>query len=183
MDASEATLLVAVAGVLGTVASGALANHGSRKTKMAELDHMERQWRATMRAEQHRHRNSEMKVAYVELNRTARTFQSLLQRHVRNLTEGTEFAVSREQEDEARNAVRDAYSEAQLFGTEETLAVASRHLNNLYAMHRLMMKFESTGDAGILDDVRARTERSRREIGEMRDSMRGDLGILDQGDR
>ncbi|MFF0695530.1 hypothetical protein ACFYU4_23255 [Streptomyces tendae] len=150
---------------------------------MAELDHTERQWRATMLAEQHRHRSSEMKAAYVELNRTARIFQSLLQRHFRNLTEGTDFAVSPEQEDEARNAARDAYSEAQLFGTEETLTVASDFLSNLYAIHRLMMKFENGGEAGTLDDVRTRVERSRGEVRKMRDSMRADLGILGQGDR
>ncbi|MEU2271954.1 hypothetical protein ABZ568_37100 [Streptomyces olindensis] len=183
MDASQATLLVAVAGVLGTVASGALANYGSRKVKLAELEHMERQWRANMAAEQHRHRSSEMKAAYIELNRTARAFQSLLQRHFRNLAEGTNFAVDPEQEDEARNAARDAYSEAQLFGSEESLEIASNFLNNLYAIHRLMMKFEDSGETAVLDEVRTRVERSRSEVREMRNAMRADLGMQSQGDR
>lgn len=126
MDLSS--VIIAVAGVAGTLGGALLTQRGSERAKRLEIE-------LVRDHEEAREARSLRRTCWPELNRDARQFNTALNRHLHVMRErGVEEANS-DALDEAKNAHRDRYSEAQMIAPEEVLrraSVVNQALNKVY---------------------------------------------------
>ena len=122
------SVIIAVAGVAGTLGGSLLTQRGSERAKLREIE-------LVREHEEIRESRSLRRTCYAELNRDARQFNTALNRHLHVMRErGAEDADSVAL-DEAKNAHRDRYSEAQMVAPGEVLVRASavnQALNKVY---------------------------------------------------
>ncbi|MFC9816477.1 hypothetical protein ACFVJM_30955 [Streptomyces virginiae] len=166
MDAALATLVVGIAGVGGTVASGYLAQRAARQT---------------LRWEGVRQQHDNLRNCYIGLNGGARSCRYALADYVQALATGTLTDEIRERASTAVNAHRGQYDEAQILVSDAVLAearIVNDKLSVLYGMLRRL-------DDGVPqpDDT---IEQARRQLKDLwphlmslREAMRADLGVGD----
>ncbi|MEU9256783.1 hypothetical protein AB0D66_34260 [Streptomyces sp. NPDC048270] len=174
MDLSA--VIIAVAGVAGTLGGSLLTQRGSERTKLREIE--------LVRGQEENHENRVLRrTCYVELNRDARQFTTALNRYLHLLRERGVEEADRAALEEAKNAHRDRYSEAQMIAPDEVLVPASavnRALNKVYGQVKRLERGEPAPG-----ETAQSAERDRQAVwdmlGEMRAAMRHDLGVSSEG--
>lgn len=170
MDLSS--VIIAVAGVAGTLGGALLTQRGSERAKRREIE-------LVRNHEEVRENRSLRRTCYVELNRDARQFTTALNRHLhvireRDVAEGDTDAL-----EEAKNAHRDRYSEAQMIAPEEVLARASvvnQALNKVYGQVKRLER--GAPEPGETMEPAAQAQYAVWEMLQaMRAAMRHDLGV------
>jgi chromosome segregation ATPase len=188
-------LVVAVVGVAGTLGGALLTQGRADRTKRLELQamaqqqrderHHAEQVRRAEHAEAWRREFLDLRRAcYISLNTASRqylTAQVNLQ-HALRADDGVETCL--EELETRRTTHRDSYAEAQMVAPTAVLAVAgatSRHLNRGYKTLKQLIA-ASPASVEALDAFRGQVNRSWELLSEMRNMMRGDLGV-DDADR
>ncbi|MFE6099561.1 hypothetical protein [Streptomyces laurentii] len=166
------SVIIAVAGVAGTLGGSFLAQRAAERAKRREIElvrgHEEVREGLLLRRD-----------CYGELNRDARQFTTALHRFLHVLRERGAEDADRAELEEAKRAHRDAYSRAQMIVPDEVLASASevnKALSGLYGHVRRLERDEP--EPG---ETREAALRAQAEIWDllrdMRTVMRRDLGV------
>ncbi|MFB6990528.1 hypothetical protein [Streptomyces sp. NPDC056304] len=107
-------MIIAVAGVAGTLAGSFLSQRASERAKRREIelvrDHEEVRESLLLR-----------RTCYVELNRDARQFTTALSQFLHVMQERRVEESDRTDLDEAKRAHRDTYSQAQMIGRIQSI--------------------------------------------------------------
>ncbi|WP_309144468.1 hypothetical protein [Streptomyces sp. BR123] len=172
-------VVIAVAGMAGTLGGALVTQRAAERAKRRELDLVRNQ-------EQTRDDLLLRRTCYVELNRDARQFTTALNHHLHRIGEGTVEDADRQALDEAKRAHRDRYSEAQMIAPDEVLAQASavnQALNAVYGQVKRLDRDSAAGPAagGALDAAAAAREEIWDLLRDMRAAMRRDLGVSSDG--
>ncbi|MFF4234142.1 hypothetical protein [Streptomyces sp. NPDC001820] len=169
MDLSS--VIIAVAGVAGTLGGSLLTQRGSERAKRREIE--------LVRDHEERENRSLRRTCYVELNRDARQFTTALNRHLHVMRErGAEDADS-DALDEAKNAHRDRYSEAQMIAPEEVLmraSVVNQALNKVYGQVKRLER-GAPGPGETMETAAQAQYEVWDMLRTMRTAMRHDLGV------
>ncbi|MFB7463560.1 hypothetical protein ACFCZ1_08640 [Streptomyces sp. NPDC056224] len=171
------SVLIAVAGVAGTLGGALLTQRGLERAKRREIE-------LVRGHEEVRESRSRRRACYVELNRDARQFTTALNRHLHVLGERrVEESDSRALE-EAKNAHRDRYSEAQMTASDDVLMRASIVNQALTTVYGQVKRLER-GAPGP-GETRETAARAQHEVWDflraMRAAMRHDLGLSDEAE-
>ncbi|NBE55071.1 hypothetical protein [Streptomyces boluensis] len=170
MGSATATMLAAVAGVLGTLLAPLVSTWATRRQRAAEI-----------RSEDHRRSYEERRAAYTGMNRASHHFHTLLKDALHRLRDGVYTDEDRTQVEEARREYRHRYAEAQMIVPERVLE-SSRELNKVLAAADATAKRIDRGIAregesaeqalGALKSAEPRLQALHR-------LMREDLGVTD----
>ncbi|MFF2652039.1 hypothetical protein [Streptomyces sp. NPDC058045] len=190
MGSSVVALTVAVVGVVGTLLSGVLAHRSALRAKSLELDHAQREREAERAAAEHRETVQERRAAYTAFNHRLRQFHYTVSKHLGVLRAGPAPAGQTEEREAARQALREAYAEAQMVVPDDVLLASSSVVQQLYRVHYLLGEHEgqvsapdtesgSASASASLDDIQARIEHASEGLYAVRQTMRRDLGITE----
>ncbi|MFI1735594.1 hypothetical protein ACH40E_41650 [Streptomyces acidicola] len=168
-------MIIAVAGVAGTLGGSFLTQRASERAKRRETEPLRDQ-------EKVRENLLLRRTCYVELNRDARQFTTALNRHLHVMRERSVEETDSEALDEAKGAHRDRYSEAQMIAPDEVLAHASevnQALNKVYGQVKRLERQEPESGETMTTAVQAQAE-IWDMLRAMRTAMRHDLGVAAQ---
>ncbi|MGW7460575.1 hypothetical protein [Streptomyces sp. NPDC054797] len=166
------SVIIAVAGVAGTLGGAILTQRGSERVKRREIE-------LVRGHEAVREEFSLRRTCYVELNREARQFTTALSRHLHVIRERGVTDADRLTLEEVRRAHLDRYSEAQMTAPEEVLRPAStvnRALSEVYGQVKRLERGEPGPGETMESAVRAQQELWD-ALRAMRTAMRQDLGV------
>ncbi|MFD9096038.1 hypothetical protein [Streptomyces collinus] len=164
MDAALATLLVGVAGVGGTVASGYLAQRAAQRALC--LEH-----------ERQRHEN--LRDCYIAINSRARSCRYALADYVQAMATGTLTDEIRQRAASAMDAHHTQYDEAQMVVADSVLTEARSVNHKIGVLYGVLRRI----DCGDLreDDTVQHAQRLLKELWtplqSLREAMRLDLGV------
>ncbi|WP_309228421.1 hypothetical protein [Streptomyces lunaelactis] len=166
------SVIIAVAGVAGTLGGSLLTQRASERAKRREIelvrDHEEVRENLLLR-----------RTCYVELNRDARQFTTALNRHLHVMRERSVEETDREALDDAKRAHRDRHSEAQMIAPDDVLVRASevnKALNRVYGQVKRLEREEPEPGETMATAVRAQAE-IWDLLRALRAAMRHDLGV------
>ncbi|MFF0766558.1 hypothetical protein ACFYWH_42225 [Streptomyces sp. NPDC003737] len=166
------SVIIAVAGVAGTLGGSLLTQRGSERAKRREIE-------LVRDHEEIRENRSLRRTCYVELNRDARQFTTALNRHLHVIRERGAEDADRDALDEAKNAHRDRYSEAQMIASEEVLMKASavnKALNKVYGQVKRLER-GAPGPGETMETAAQAQYEVWDMLRTMRTAMRHDLGV------
>ncbi|MFF0449728.1 hypothetical protein ACFYT4_25505 [Streptomyces sp. NPDC004609] len=170
MDLSS--VIIAVAGVAGTLGGSILTQRGSERARRREIE-------LVRGHEEIREERALRRTCYVELNRDARQFTTALNRHLHVMRERSVEESDTEALEAAKNAHRDRHSEAQMIAPDEVLkqaSVVNQALNTVYGQVKRLER----GDPGPGETMET-AARAQHEVWEilraLRTTMRHDLGV------
>ncbi|MER5927216.1 hypothetical protein [Streptomyces mirabilis] len=170
MDLSS--VIIAVAGVAGTLGGSLLTQRGSERAKRREIELIRDH-------EEIRENRSLRRTCYAELNRDARQFTTALSRHLHVMRERGAEDTDSAALDEAKNAHRDRYSEAQMIAPEEVLMranVVNQALNRVYGQVKRLER--GAPEPGETMETAAQAQYEVWDmLRTMRTAMRHDLGV------
>ncbi|GAA3122694.1 hypothetical protein GCM10010521_07240 [Streptomyces rameus] len=183
MSGATVSLIVAIVGVLGTLASTVITQALSQRAKLRELEQAERVRVAEQRASAEQQKVNQLRSCYVQLNARDRHYRDAMLAYAYALKSGPADTEAAEV-GSARRAQRDARAEAQMIASEGVLAVESRVNIQLTFAYRLLMEAarESESSArqtrldhaiGLLDPVIEKLEH-------VRALMRVELGVAQE---
>ncbi|MFF7489495.1 hypothetical protein ACH4MW_36775 [Streptomyces luteogriseus] len=165
-------VIIAVAGVAGTLGGSFLTQRAAERARRRELELVRDQ-------DELREYLLLRRTCYAELNRDARQFTTALNHHLHLLREGAVEEAHRDALDEAKRAHRDRYSTAQMIAPDDVLASAStvnQALNRVYGQVKRLERGEA--EPG---ETMALAAQAQAEIWDllrtMRTTMRRDLGV------
>ncbi|MFD8378465.1 hypothetical protein ACFV2X_07950 [Streptomyces sp. NPDC059679] len=170
------SVIIAVAGVAGTLGGSFLTQRASERAKRREIELLRGQ-------EEVRENLLLRRTCYMELNRDARQFTTALNRHLHVMRERSVEETDSEALDEAKGAHRARYSEAQMIAPDEVLARASevnQALNKVYGQVKRLERQEPEPGETVATAVQAQAE-IWDMLRAMRTAMRHDLGVTAQG--
>lgn len=170
MDLSS--VIIAVAGVAGTLGGALLTQRASERAKRRELE-------LVRDHEEIRENRSLRRTCYAELNRDARQFTTALNRHLHVIRESGAAATDSDALDEAKNAHRDRYSEAQMIAPEEVLipaGVVNQALNKVYGQVKRLER-GAPGPGETMETAAQAQYEVWDLLRTMRTAMRYDLGV------
>jgi hypothetical protein len=167
-------VIIAVAGVAGTLGGSLLTQRASARAKRLEIGLVHGH-------EELRENLSLRRSCYVELNREARQFTTALNRHLHVLRERGAQDANRNALDEAKDAHRDRYSEAQMVAPAEVLRRARAVNQALSEVYDQVKRLErGAPEPGETIETAARAQYEVWEsLRAMRTAMRHDLGVAD----
>ncbi|MFF5707047.1 hypothetical protein ACFY7H_31865 [Streptomyces sp. NPDC012794] len=170
------SVVIAVAGVAGTLGGALLTQRGSERARRREIELVHAK-------DEIRDSRSLRRACYAELNRDARQFTTALNRHLHVLGERGAQDADREALEVAKDAHRDRYSEAQMIAPDEVLATASavnRALTTVYGQVKRLER--GAPEAGETLEAAARAQYEIWDLlRTMRTAMRRDLGVSEDG--
>ncbi|MFJ9941731.1 hypothetical protein [Streptomyces erythrochromogenes] len=167
-------MVIAAVGVVGTLGGALLTQRGAERAKRREMEllrgHEEIRDYLTLR-----------RTCYADLNRDARQFTTALNRHLHVMRDRSVEDADRALLDEAKNAQRDRYSEAQMIAPDAVLAAASAVNHALSGVYGQVKRLErgDPEEGGTMADVSAAQQEIWALLREMRAAMRADLGVSD----
>ncbi|MFD3721917.1 hypothetical protein [Streptomyces sp. NPDC058674] len=166
------SVVIAVAGVAGTLGASLLTQRGLERAKRREIE-------LVRGYEEGRESHALRRNCYAELNRDARQFNTALNRYVHILRERGVQDADLAALDAAKDSHRDRYSEAQMIAPDAVL-VAARDVNQaLNAVYGQLRRLER--DAVASGETLEGAAQAQNEVWErirvMRTAMRRDLGV------
>ncbi|MET9891625.1 hypothetical protein ABZZ47_15630 [Streptomyces sp. NPDC006465] len=168
-------MIIAVAGVAGTLGGSFLTQRASERAKRREIellrDHEAVRENLLLR-----------RTCYAELNRDARQFTTALNRHLHVMRERGVEETDREALEDAKRVHRDRHSEAQMIAPDGVLAHASevnQALNKVYGQVKRLERQEPEPGEMMATAVQAQAE-IWDVLRAMRTAMRHDLGVTTQ---
>lgn len=165
-------MVIAVAGVAGTLGGALLTQRGSERAKRREIElvrgHEEVRESLTLR-----------RGCYATLNRDARQFTTALNRHLHVMRDRGVEDADRDALEAAKSAHRDSYSEAQMIAPDAVLERASAVNRALNAVYGQVKRLER--EAPEAGETMATVSRAQHDLWEltreMRAAMRADVGV------
>ncbi|WP_216902221.1 hypothetical protein [Nocardia alni] len=184
MSSAVLSLVVAVVGVCGTLASAIFTQLLSQRAKFEELKHTESRSLAEHEAAEKQRRMDQLRSSYVQLNANDRNYRDAMLAYAYALKAGATAEAEAAEVATARRAQRDARAEAQMVVSTDVLdeegpvnaqlTVAYGHLRHIQREndpsireHRLHETIE------ILDEIIPMLSR-------VRVIMRKELGVVDK---
>ncbi|MEJ8643807.1 hypothetical protein OG756_17735 [Streptomyces sp. NBC_01310] len=166
------SVVIAVAGVAGTLGGALLTQRGSERAKRREIE-------LVRGHDEVRENRSLRRACYAELNRDARQFTTALNRHLHVLRERGAQDADGEALEEAKNAHRDRYSEAQMIAPDGVLARAKDVNRALTAVYGQVKRLErGAPEPGETMETAGRAQHEVWALlAAMRAAMREDLGV------
>ncbi|MFH8975503.1 hypothetical protein [Streptomyces sp. NPDC017890] len=194
MGTSWAGLLIAMVGVAGTLGAALLTQNRADRTKRMELQAAAEQRREEhghaeemLRAEQTRQRQLESlerrRACYITLNTSARQYLTAMTNYLHALQRGEDVSPRLTDLEAARLTYRDSYAESQMIAPEAVSRASSTAKKRLNAAYGRLRKYGSAPSDHA--EELANLEAEFREevwpyLGELKQSMRADLGVDDQ---
>ncbi|AZM91888.1 hypothetical protein [Streptomyces sp. W1SF4] len=168
------SVVIAVAGVAGTLGGSLLTQRGAERAKRREIELVRAQ-------EEIRESRALRRTCYAELNRESRQFATALSHHLHVMRERTVEDADRVALDAAKGAHRDRYSEAQMVAPDAVLVTASAVNHGLNTVYGQVKRLERDEPApGETMNTAAREQYALWELlRTMRTAMRHDLGVAD----
>ncbi|MFC9295539.1 hypothetical protein ACFTWH_26055 [Streptomyces sp. NPDC057011] len=165
-------MVIAVAGVAGTLGGALLTQRGAERTKRREIE-------LVRRHDEVRENLALRRSCYVDLNREARQFATALNGHLHAMRERRAEDADRAALDAAKDAFRDRYSEAQMIAPDPVLASAGAVNHALTGVYGQVKRLErGAPDPGESMDRAAEAQQAIwAPLREMRAAMRADLGV------
>ncbi|MFJ5643560.1 hypothetical protein [Streptomyces sp. NPDC093223] len=165
-------VLIAVAGVGGTLGGALLTQRGTDRARRRELE--------TTRVFEEARRHHELRRGcYTELHRGARQFATALSRHLYVVRDRTPEADDIRALEETKDTYRDRWSEALMIASDTVLLPAQDVNDALTAVYGQVKRLEQ-GNPRPGETLRAAAEAQHALwslIDTMRQSMRTDLGV------
>ncbi|MET9964161.1 hypothetical protein ABZ128_34645 [Streptomyces sp. NPDC006326] len=171
------SVLIAVAGVAGTLGGALLTQRGAERAKRREIE-------LVRVHEETRESLSLRRTCYAELNRDARQFTTALNRHLHIMAERGVQPADSEVLDEAKTAHRDRYSEAQMIAPDAVLMCASavnKALNEVYGQVKRLER-GAPGPGETLEGAARAQYKVWELLRGMRAAMRRDLGVSQEAE-
>lgn len=165
-------VLIAVAGVAGTLGGALLTQRGADKAKRRELEITQALQEARESRELRRH-------CYTELHREARQFCTALSRHLYVMRDGTPGHEDARALEAAKDTHRDRWSEALMIAPDAVIAPAREVNETLTRVYGQVKRLEQ-GNARPGETLRSAAEAQYAVwplIHAMRDAMRRDLAV------
>ncbi|WP_461711884.1 hypothetical protein [Streptomyces sp. DSM 41013] len=179
MSPSTSALVIALVGIVGTLASALLTQRSANNNKMRELERADQQRREERAYQTEQATIESRRACYVGLNIAARLYQTALTNYLVAIRSGAVTDDIRADVDEMRRDHRARHAEAQMLVPDTVLVAAGTvngHLSNLYGILRRIDIDEP--EQGETIEAAAEVRRDTWEvISEMRIVMRRDLGI------
>lgn len=165
-------MVIAVAGVAGTLGAALLTQRGSERAKRREIE-------LVRGHDEDRENRALRRTCYAELNRDARQFTTALNRHLHVLRERGVQDADVDALEEAKNAHRDRYSEAQMIAPDEVLVRAKDVNRALTAVYGQVKRLErGAPEPGETLETAGRAQYGIWALlAAMRTAMREDLGV------
>jgi hypothetical protein len=166
------SVIIAVAGVAGTLGGALLTQRGSERAKRREIE-------LVRKHEEIRESRSLRRTCYAELNRDARHFTTALNRHLHVMRERDVEDADSDALEEAKNAHRDRYSEAQMLASEGVLmraSVVNHPRNKVYAQVKRLER-GAPGPGETIETAAQAQDEVWGMLRTMRTAMRRDLGV------
>lgn len=165
-------MVIAVAGVAGTLGAALLTQRGAARGKAREIE-------LVRRHEVARENLQLRRTCYADLNREARQFTTALNQHLHTLRERRVEDADRVALDAAKDAFRDRYSEAQMVAPDPVLTLAAVVHHALTAVYGQVKRLErGAPDPGESMEAAGEAQQGVWEpLRVMRAAMRADLGV------
>jgi len=180
MSSATVSLVVAVVGVCGTLASAIVTLLLSQRAKLQELKYAERQ----RLAEQDSAKKQQLRSCYVQLNANDRNYRDALLAYAYALKAGSPSETEAAEVATARRAQRDARAEAQMVVSDEVLKAEGQVNYQLTDAYRRLKRLERETDASVreppLDEVIKLLDSIISMLSRVRVIMRAELGIIDK---
>jgi hypothetical protein len=184
MSSAIVSLVIAVVGVCGTLASAIFTQRLSQRARLEELKHAERQRLAEQKAAAEQRKREQLRSCYVQLNANDRNYRDAMLAYAHALKAGSPSETEAAEVATARRAQRDARAEAQLAVSEEVLDAEGRVNDQLTDAYSRLKQLEHQSDASvreqILDEVIKRLNEIIPLLSRARVIMRLDLGVIDK---
>jgi hypothetical protein len=171
------SVIIAVAGVAGTLGGSLLTQRASERAKRRELE-------LVRGHEEDRENLLLRRTCYAELNRDARQFTTALRQFLHVMQERRVEQTDGAALDEAKKAHRDTYSQAQMIAPDDVPVTASevnKALNSVYGQVKRLEREEPDPGETVAAAFRAQAE-VWDLLRAMRTVMRRDLGVASAGD-
>nr|WP_141721963.1 hypothetical protein [Streptomyces sp. DconLS] len=176
-------MIVAIVGVLGTLASTVITQALSQRARLRELEQAERVRVAEQKASAEQRKVDQLRSCYVQLNARARHYRDAMLAHAYALKLGSADTEAVEVST-ARRAQRDARNEAQMIASEEVLTVENRVNLQLTFAYRHLMEVarepESSARLTQLDHVIGLLDPLIEKLEHMQALMRVELGVAQE---
>jgi hypothetical protein len=185
MSSAVVSLVIAIVGVCGTLASAIFTQRLSQQARLEELGRTERLRIADQEAAAKKSKTDQLRNCYVQLNANDRHYRDAMLAYAYTLKAGLPAEAEAAEMKTARRAQRRARAEAQMMVSEEVLeseglvnaglTVAYRHLQRIQRGES-----DARDREPLLDEVIELLDEVIRLLARARVVMRLDLGVIDK---
>ncbi|MFF1275109.1 hypothetical protein ACFVZC_17085 [Streptomyces marokkonensis] len=180
MSSSISALVIAFAGIAGTLTSGLLTQRSANNNKLRELERADQQRREDRTYQAEQAAVEARRTCYVSLNIAARLYQTALTNYLVAIRAGAVTDEIRTDVDEMRREHRARHAEAQMVVPDSVLETAGAVNSNLGKFYGILKSIDlgTASPSEAVEAAEARRVKSWDLLGEMRAVMRQDLGIV-----
>jgi hypothetical protein len=187
MSSAVVSLVIAIVGVCGTLASAIFTQRLSQRARLEELGRTERLRIADQEAAEKKSKTDQLRNCYVQLNANDRHYRDAMLAYAYAVKAGSPGEAEAEAAEmkAARRAQRRARAEAQMMVSEEVLESEGRVNSELTVAYRHLQRIQR-GEADardrelLLDEVIELLDEVIRLLARARVVMRLDLGVIDK---
>jgi hypothetical protein len=187
MSSAVVSLVIAIVGVCGTLASAIFTQRLAQRARLEELGRTERLRIADQAAAEKKSKTDQLRNCYVQLNANDRHYRDAMLAYAYAVKAGSPGEAEAEAAEmkAARRAQRRARAEAQMMAGEEVLESEGRVNSELTVAYRHLQRIQR-GEADardrepLLDEVIELLDEVIRLLARARVVMRLDLGVIDK---
>lgn len=181
MSSAIVSLVVAVVGVFGTLASAIFTQLLLQRSKLKELEHAERLRRAEQGEAERQRKLEELRSCYVQLNAHNRNYRDAMLAYAYALKAGSPSEAEAAEVATARRSQRDTRAEAQMVVSDQVLDAEHRINRQLTRAYSRLKRIERESDASVretlLEEVIKLLDEIISLLARTRVIMRKELGI------
>ncbi|MBL7501161.1 hypothetical protein I6A84_10825 [Frankia sp. CNm7] len=183
MSGATVSLVVAVVGVCGTLASAIFSQQLSQRARLKELEHAESQRLAEREAADNQRKLDQLRDCYIQLNANDRSYRDAMLAYAHALKAGSRGEAEAAEVATARRAQRDSRAEAQMIASDKVLRSEGQVNAQLTAAYGCLKRIERLSDASarvpLLEEVHGLLGGVIQLLSRMRSIMREELGVTD----
>jgi hypothetical protein len=184
MSSAIVSLVIAIVGVCGTLASAIFTQRLSQKARLEELGRTERQRLADQEAAEKKSKTDQLRSCYVQLNANDRNYRDAMLAYAYALKAGLPAEAEAEEMIAARRAQRNARAEAQMIVSDEALESESGVNLQLSVAYGRLQRIQRESDASVrelhLEEIIKLLDEIIPLLSRARVVMRMDLGVIDK---
>jgi hypothetical protein len=183
MSSAIVSLVIAVVGVCGTLASAIFTQRLSQKARLEELGRTEHRRLADKEDAEKKSKVDQLRSCYVQLNANDRNYRDAMLAYAYALKAGSPANAEAEELTAARRAQRNARAEAQMIVSEEVLESEGRVNFQLTVAYGRLQRTQRESDASVrelhLEEIVKLLDEIMPLLSRARVVMRMDLGVID----
>jgi hypothetical protein len=184
MSSAIVSLVIAIVGVCGTLASAIFTQRLSQRARLEELGRTERLRLADQESADNKRKTDQLRGCYVQLNANDRNYRDAMLAYAYALKAGSPAKAEAEELTVARRAQRNARAEAQMIVSEEVLDSEGRVNLQLTVAYGRLQRIQRESDASVreplLDEIIELLDEIMPLLSRARVVMRMDLGVIDK---